>query len=178
MPKRKSVREINQRRKVIEEIYDDLVKNGKKPSAKNIMLELTKRGVLISRSTLYTDLTENNKGNTFLNDLVRYNYSAYLHEIWDNIEFVISESFEMYDKLDKMNSDNSKSKSEDTPNDIKITHPKHLCLNTVLKATELKIKMLEGRPGDASLTLLLHQFKMTEQQVAILERKLAELTKN
>lgn len=176
MARRKSVREINQRRKIIEEIYDDLVKSGRKPSIKNIMMELTKRGIMISRSTLYTDLTENNKENTFLSDLSYYNYSAYLHEMWSDIEFVISESYEMYAGLDKLAlaADNA---TKNTHNDVKI-QPKNLCLNTILRATELKLKMLEGRPGDASLTLLMHKFKMTEQQVEILERRLAELTKN
>lgn len=95
MHHRKDVNDIVTRQHTLEEIISNL-KSENIPVTPKILLEkMKKKGYKIDRSTLYRDRLAVNQRNSFLRDLSESNYSDYVENMWNDIEFVKQEAHEM-----------------------------------------------------------------------------------
>jgi Fe2+ or Zn2+ uptake regulation protein len=75
-----SVENIMKRRITLTEIIDDHNEKGEVYTESDLLKELRVRGFPISPRTLYRDLNEYNKNNTFVVDIAKYNYASHVEK--------------------------------------------------------------------------------------------------
>jgi len=171
---------IEKRRKALRRIISNYGQKGEKPSRKDLLFELSKKGFKIDLSTLYRDKTKINEESSFLRDIAETNYSAYVEEMWENLDFVIENSIEIYHKnfpITKTTKHEKNGKIETTIQTIK-NHPesKQKFLRLILDATMEKVSLFSGSTINFSVAFLskkMHQFKAENEQYKF---ELAQIT--
>ena len=82
----------------LEKILEEFDKEDKKASVKELLSELRKRKFIITRSTLYEDMTQLAINDPFVKDLASKSYSKIIHDCFDSIEFVERKAREILEK--------------------------------------------------------------------------------
>ncbi len=82
----------------LEKILEEFDKEDKKASVKELLSELRKKKFIITRSTLYEDMTQLAVNDPFVKDLASKSYSKIVHDCFDSIEFVERKARDVLEK--------------------------------------------------------------------------------
>jgi N-glycosylase/DNA lyase len=116
---------------------------------------MKEKGYNINRSTLYRDRKDINQRNSFVRDLSESNYSTYVQEMFENIDFVTDEAMQM---LTTTRNDRTKIFSG----------------KLILEAVRTKTEILSGKVLDISVELLGKKLSSMREENHNLKEKLAK----
>jgi len=172
---------IEKRRKALRRIISDYGQKGKKPSRKELLFELAKKGFKIDLSTLYRDKTSINGENSFLRDIAEANYSVYVEEMWDNLDFIIENSIENYHKnfpITKTTKHEKNGEIETTIQTIK-NNPdsKQKFLRLILDATMEKASLIKGDTINFSVAFLSKKLHKFEDELSLYKTDVEQKTR-
>lgn len=161
---RNSDESVDKRRSVLQEIINDCHKSGKHPSIQYLLEQLSKKGFPITRMTLYTDRVWLARQNTFVRDIAESSYSQIIEDMFNNISFIESESFEMANKTwsrTKTITRNNPNKKKGQPKTLTETQtetndavPKERFLRLALDCQTAKINLLKGDVTNITVAML------------------------
>ncbi|MCV0398534.1 MAG: hypothetical protein K5785_00910 [Nitrosarchaeum sp.] len=99
MKKKGSTADNKEKRlQALEKILDKYHQEDKKPSSKQVIADLAKKGFKISRYTYYDDCTELAINDPFVQDLASKSYSKLVHDCFDTIDFAERKAREILEK--------------------------------------------------------------------------------
>lgn len=165
--------DITTRRHEVEKIISHLKKNNKKVNRYTVHEILVTKGYNTHISTVYRDITAVNRENTWVRDLSESNYSTYMEDIYNSLEWAETQAVEQYNKTWTANKIVKKQTNEGDTTETTTTQelgaPKNAFLSTFIKANELKHKMLTGDNINISAALLGKKLNELKKQVEPLQ---------
>lgn len=171
-----AVQDIQERRNELNTIISNFETRGKKFTKKILVEELAKKGFRIDARTLYRDLVVIMKDDSFVRDLAKSTYSAYIHRIFDEIDGYDEKIHEWmedppkthkrileYDQSHPMAKPKIKRVIEETTSKTEI-------LKLGLRIQEFRINALKGDLVNTSVALLSKDFQRLEIENEELQR--------
>lgn len=152
---RKNVADIIERQTILAEIISDQKAEHNPTTPKELLPKMKKRGYNIDRSTLYRDRLAINQRNSFVRDLSESNYSSYIQDMFENIDYVTDEAMQMLTT---------------TGND----KTKILSGKLILEGVRTKTEILSGKVLDISVELLSKKMRSMREENNNLQQELAE----
>jgi len=166
--KNSSAKIIKKRHDALRRIIVKFNQNGSSPTRKELLSELAKKGFKIDYSTLYRDRTSINAENSFIEDISRYNYSAYVEDIWDKLDWIIDNSMENYHKnipITKKIEHEKNGVIETTIQKIENkSDSRYKFLRLILDASMAKFSMMRGDSINVSVALLEKKFQQLRDE--------------
>ena len=182
-----SVKDITERQALLKQIIEDYHRKGRKPSRKDLLEYLEKRGYSIDMSTLYRDKAAINSENRFVVDMAETNYSGYMEEIWESLEYIKEEAIKNYEKDWVITKETKRSKNESETVTEKIHgHPdsKLRFLKLLNDVIDSQVLVMKGDTLDVSVGFLgkkLGQYKdeltLKENELESKDQEIISLTK-
>ncbi len=144
---------------------------GQAVTVHTIQKELKKsaRPIIVDIRTIYRDLIEINKENSFVLELAQYHYSKMVETAYTNYAWIYNEARKSYLKkwtLSKMITRTSK--EEETVEEItteEIAQPKISFLNIMLNSQRFMEDIIDGRSQKISVALLSRRFVELEREL-------------
>jgi len=168
-PRGSTAKEIENRRNALRKIILEVDKKGRKSTRKELLAELAKKGFKIDISTLYRDRTVLNTGNSFVLDISKTNYSAYMEEIWNNLETITEEAIENYHKnysviktTERERNGVTERVTERVQNRLET---RHKFLKLLLDGTMAKLSVMSGESLNASVAMIDIAFRELKDKV-------------
>jgi len=133
----------------LDEILEGFDKEDKKPSIKQMLESLKKKKFIITKSTLYEDITQLAINDPFVKDLASKSYSKIIHDCFDSIEFAERKAREILEKkwtrsktVKKQDADGNKSGEVHTTEELAEPHLR--AIQEIRECAATKIKLLGG----------------------------------
>ena len=178
MPKTNTTVVINNRQTLLKDILDDAKNNGVPLSINDAIKLMQERGFKDYNPRLYfRDKLSVNKTSSYVIDLCRSNYSAYLENIDFQLSFIEAEALNLYNKTwnnDKIVIKQVNTKDEgivnltDTHETADIATPKLKALEIMRDIQKLKLEMTNGDNLSLSAALLGQRYHEMEDEIIAL----------
>jgi len=159
---------ILRRHKAIKEIKEELSDTRQAITTGAILDRLSKRGIKIDRSTCNRDQLKINETNQFLLELAGQNFSSYVENMWNNLNYIEEQSYELAAKdwVVKRNV-TKKSKngiSVESSTESNQYAPKVAFLNLAVRVIAAKDNMLKGEHIDLAHGLIKEKFNQLREE--------------
>lgn len=172
-----SVKDITDRRNLLKKIIGNAKAKKKKLSRQYLLDELLKGGFKVDMSTLYKDRTFISQSNTFIEDITVSNYSGYMQDIWDNLEWVEQQAQINYEKkwtnskvVYHESADGEISEERHVTDEL--AAPKSKFLEIFRDTQKIKMEFLQGKNVHLSAALLRNKFDSLNDEISDLRGQL------
>lgn len=167
----------------LEAILEEYNKEDKKPSPREVIAKLAKKGFKISRQNYYFSCTELAINDPFVKDLADKTYSKYIHDCFDTIDFAEREARKILEKKWTRSSatqreifvDGNKQIVTDKTITQELAEPHLRALEEIRNCAVAKVKLLGGDIIKASAKSWSIQRIKDQQEITDLKAKLKEL---
>jgi len=184
MKKKGSTADNKERRlQTLEKILEEANKEGRKPSPKEILTKLAKKGFKISKTTLYDDYTELAINDSFVQDLANKSYSKLVHDCFDAIDYAERKAMDILERKWTRSKDTKREVfvegAKETVTEKTITEemaePKLKAISEIRECAVAKVKLLGGDIIKISAKRWSIQRIKDKQRIEDLNRKIQEL---
>lgn len=173
MSKSKGSTQINEknRQEQIALIITRFHSSGKAVTVYTIQKELKEsaRKIIVDIRTIYRDLIEINKENSFVKDLAQYHYSKMVEDLYTNYSWIYNEARKNYLKKWTLSKTITRiSKEEEIIEEVtteEIAQPKIAFLNIMINSQKAMEDIIDGRSQKISVALLSRRFVEIEREL-------------
>lgn len=171
---------VIKRRKALLAIIEDCYRQGIPVTNHVLLVKLAESGFSISHRQLFRDRTIINLENTFLADLGESNYSAFLEDIKDKIEWIEQQAIDLFNtkwvtkkaikrQIPDKDGDTIITEQQITENEAE---PKARFLDIVGQCQKFKLDMLKGDNINIAVDLLSKKMRLIKDENAGLKTQL------
>lgn len=168
MKQRPTQKTFDKHMKKFDKVITELIEKGLPHTNMNLMRGLAKKGLKVDKNKLDHMKRAMNKNNQFVVAISQSQYSAMVQSIWDNIEIIEDECFDLAKKdwtqheVQTSDDEDGTSYERTTDNEHK---PKHDFYKLALDCQVAKTKILSGDVINASVALIEPNFNRLRDEM-------------
>lgn len=139
--------------------------------------------IIIDDRTVYMDMVEVSKKNTFVRDLAQYSYSKLCQDAWNNYSWIYNEARKCYEKkwilTTKITKKDRNGRIISQRTETRETFQNKSRFLTIMKQAQGALDgLINGRTANVSVALINNEFVTLKEELKIANKKLEEYSEN